>query len=193
MNQNQLVRLLTTLLRGRGRSQWSLVVVGIVVAYLFLQPILSERFGISAPSFDLPTSQAPSTQREIPTTIKVPGSKTSTPSSNDAGEQTLLDAFEQRKSDVMVEVTATVKKVLPDDNVGSRHQKAILLLPSGHTVLLAHNIDLADKVPFRQGDQIRVCGEYEYTDQGGVIHWTHHDPRRRRRDGWIQFDGVTFK
>ena len=93
----------------------------------------------------------------------------------------------------MVSCTAVVKKNLPDDNVGSRHQKMILRLPSGHTVLLAHNIDLAKRVPADEGDTLEVRGEYEYSEQGGVLHWTHHDPAGRHEDGWIRHDGVTYE
>jgi hypothetical protein len=93
----------------------------------------------------------------------------------------------------MVTLHAVVKKNLPDDNVGSRHQKMILELPSRHTVLLAHNIDLAKRVPARQGDTIRVKGEYEYSEQGGVLHWTHLDPAGRHEGGWIEHDGQRYQ
>ena len=37
-------------------------------------------------------------------------------------------------------------ETLPDDNKGTRHQRFILKLSSGQTLLVAHNIDLADKI-----------------------------------------------
>ena len=46
----------------------------------------------------------------------------------------------------MVEATGVVEKVLPDDTEGSPHQKFIVRLPTGHTVLIAHNIELAPRV-----------------------------------------------
>ncbi|MCA9264727.1 MAG: DUF3465 domain-containing protein [Planctomycetales bacterium] len=112
---------------------------------------------------------------------------------SNVGERAILDAFDNRQSNVQAEFTATVVKNLPDDNEGSRHQKMILALPSGHTVLLAHNIDLADRVPARPGDRIEVSGEYEFSEMGGVIHWTHHDPSGRHPDGWIRHDGQTYQ
>jgi hypothetical protein len=102
-------------------------------------------------------------------------------------------AFKAEKSDVMVECTATVKKVLPDDNETPRHQRLIVILRNDHTVLIAHNIDLAERVPIKVGEKLRFRGEYEWNQEGGVIHWTHHDPGDRREGGWIEHDGVRYE
>jgi hypothetical protein len=187
MNNRQVFRLIETLMRNKGskKSKLLISVIVLIVGYAVLQPVLEEQFGISLPK--LPETQRSETQRDHSTGG---GYRTDAAA---AGEQAVLDAFDARSSDVIVQVLATVKKNLPDDNVGSRHQKMILLLPSGHSVLLAHNIDLADRVPTAEGDTIEVKGEYEYSEQGGVLHWTHHDPRGRHADGWIKHDGVTYK
>ena len=84
-------------------------------------------------------------------------------------------------------------RILPDDNVGSRHQRFIVTLESGHTVLLSHNIDLAPRVPLAQGDRVVFRGEYEWNERGGVVHWTHHDPGGRRPGGWIRHRGETYR
>ncbi len=87
-----------------------------------------------------------------------------------------------------------VVKILPDDNQGSRHQRFILRLSSGQTVLVAHNIDLAPKVaPLAQGDSVEFKGEYIWTKKGGTVHWTHHDPAGRHPGGWLKRDGYTFQ
>jgi hypothetical protein len=99
-------------------------------------------------------------------------------------------AFEAGQSDVWVESDAIVERVLPDDTRGSRHQRIIVRIPSGRTVLIAHNIDLAPRVePLDPGDRLRFRGEYEWNDKGGVVHWTHHDPSGRRAGGWIEAGG----
>ena len=63
-----------------------------------------------------------------------------------SAEQILQQAFENQKSDIQVKGAGTVLKTLPDDNQGTRHQRFILKLSSGQTLLVAHNIDLADKI-----------------------------------------------
>ena len=98
--------------------------------------------------------------------------------------------FNNRRSDEIVEIEARVARLLPDDNEGSRHQKFIVELESGHTVLVSHNIDLAPRIDaLRRGDRVRIKGEYEWTERGGVIHWTHRDPSGRHVAGWIEHQG----
>lgn len=109
------------------------------------------------------------------------------------GEQEVRELFESQRSGDMVVVAGVVDGVLSDDNVGSRHQRFIVRLESGHTLLIAHNIDLARRVPLRIGDQVRVHGEYEWNAQGGVLHWTHDDPDGDRQGGWIEWDGDRYR
>ncbi|WP_188151398.1 DUF3465 domain-containing protein [Teredinibacter waterburyi] len=104
------------------------------------------------------------------------------------------EAYEKRLSDVQVIGVGRVVKLLPDDNKGSRHQKFILKLSSGITVLVAHNIDLAKRLNLlKVNDTLEFFGEYEWNDRGGVVHWTHHDPSARHIDGWLKHDGVVYK
>jgi len=102
-------------------------------------------------------------------------------------------AHQQRRSGITVEGSGRVERVLPDDREGSHHQRFILRLASRHTVLIAHNIDLAKRVPISPGDSVTVHGEYEYNEKGGVIHWTHHDPEGKRPGGWIRFDSREYR
>jgi hypothetical protein len=69
-----------------------------------------------------------------------------------------------------------VRRLLTDDNEGSRHQRFILQLPDRATLLVAHNIDLAKRVPLGMGDRIKFRGMYVWNVVGGVVIWTHHDP-----------------
>ena len=101
--------------------------------------------------------------------------------------------YERRRSGEMVEISASVDRLLADDNDGSRHQRFIVKLASGHTLLVAHNIDLAARVPLTVGARVRMRGEYEWNEQGGVVHWTHHDPQGTREGGWIDFGGERYR
>jgi len=110
-----------------------------------------------------------------------------------AGAEALERAYQQRQSDVMLEVEATVDRILADDEEGRRHQRFIIALPGGRTVLVAHNIDLAPRVPLAAGDAVTVRGEYEWNEKGGVLHWTHHDPDGRHDPGWIEHAGRRYQ
>ena len=100
----------------------------------------------------------------------------------------------ERRSSTQVRGVGTVIRVLSDDNDGSRHQRFILRIPSGESLLIAHNIDLAPRVPgLNVGDTVAFYGEYEWNDRGGVIHWTHHDPRGRHVGGWVEHDGRRYQ
>jgi hypothetical protein len=106
----------------------------------------------------------------------------------------LQAAFERQQSNVQVQSTGEVSRVLADDNDGSRHQRIILRLPSGDTVLIAHNIDLAPRVEgLRPGDRVAFYGEYEWNPQGGVVHWTHRDPSGRHVAGWLEVGGRRYQ
>ena len=102
----------------------------------------------------------------------------------------IAEAFRSHASNVQVSGVGVVKRLLPDDNDGSRHQRFILELSDGQTVLISHNIDLAARLgSLDRGDTVAFFGEYEWNANGGVIHWTHHDPARQHVDGWLKHDG----
>ena len=101
---------------------------------------------------------------------------------------------QQQQSDVQIEVMGKVIKLLRDDLDGSRHQKFIIKLADGRTILIAHNIDLAPRIDdLNKGDSVTIYGEYEWNQKGGVIHWTHHDPAKRHPDGWIKHQGKLYQ
>ena len=109
------------------------------------------------------------------------------------GAQLIDQAFRDHRSDVLVETGGRVIKAPPDDNEGSRHQRFIVRLANQRTVLIAHNIDLAPRVPLRKGDELSFKGEYEWNERGGVVHWTHKDPRKRHAGGWIRHKGKVYE
>lgn len=109
-------------------------------------------------------------------------------------EQALEHVFVNRLSDQQVAGEGTVVKLLADDDHGSRHQHFILRLASGRTLLISHNIDLAPRIDsLRVGDAVAFYGEYEWNAKGGVVHWTHHDPRGQHAAGWLKHAGRIYQ
>jgi len=109
-------------------------------------------------------------------------------------ESSLQEAFDKRQSDIQVAGEGIVTKILADDRDGSRHQRFILRLATGQTVLVAHNIDLAPRIGgLRTGDRVAFYGEYEWNQKGGVIHWTHRDPAGRHTAGWLKHGGALYQ
>ena len=103
-------------------------------------------------------------------------------------------AYHEKRSDVQVQGIAKVIKVLSDDTKGSRHQRFLLKLPSNLTILVAHNIDLSKKIEdLKVGDEVEFYGEYEWNNKGGVLHWTHHDPKKKHIDGWLKHKGIVYQ
>jgi hypothetical protein len=120
-----------------------------------------------------------------------PGVASAAPGNDDA---VLEKAFASRTSSHQLAGQGTVVKLLPDDTNGSRHQRFIVRLDSGQTLLVSHNIDLAQRIDsLRAGDTVAFYGEYEWNPKGGVIHWTHHDPQGSHPAGWLKHEGQTYQ
>ena len=117
------------------------------------------------------------------------------PRASSATNSAISTAYHQHMSDLIVEGTGTVERLLSDDNIGSRHQRFIVRLSPAHTVLVSHNIDLAPYIKdMREGDEVSFKGEYEWNELGGIVHWTHLDPRGNDHpDGWIDYRGDRYE
>ncbi len=123
-----------------------------------------------------------------------PTTTTTAPADRAGAEDALARAFRERLDDVPVRGEGEVVKVLADDHDGSRHQRFLLRLASGQTLLIAHNIDLAPRLPgLAAGDRVGFHGEYVWNHQGGLVHWTHHDPAGRHQGGWLEYQGRRYQ
>ncbi len=125
--------------------------------------------------------------------LAAPAPETGSADTGDTGATAVAEAFREHRSGVMVEASGTVERLLADDREGSRHQRMIVRLADGQTVLVSHNIDLAPRVPASPGDRLDFRGQYEWNDRGGVVHWTHADPQGRRPGGWLRHGGRTYR
>ena len=99
----------------------------------------------------------------------------------------MTDVYGKRHSGEWIEDTGFVSRLLSDDNDGSRHQRFVITIRGGQTLLIAHNIDLAPRIPLGLRDRVNFRGMYEYNDLGGLVHWTHHDPLGVEDGGYVRY------
>lgn len=103
-------------------------------------------------------------------------------------------ALTREASGEWMHLQGKVDRILEDDDNGSRHQRFIVRMDDGHTVLVAHNIDVAPRLQdLRVGEALMLRGEYQWNERGGVLHWTHHDPHGGRRGGYIERMGKRYE
>lgn len=114
-------------------------------------------------------------------------------SPDNLGASSIEELYDNRQSGVMVKFEGQIIKVLSDDNDGSRHQRFIVKISDRHTVLIAHNIDVAPRVPIQANRNISIYGQYEWNEKGGVVHWTHADSYGTHEGGWIEFQGKVYQ
>ena len=126
--------------------------------------------------------------------ISIPAIPFSVSSSSSNSDSVLQNAYNNRESNLQIKGKGVVIRMLSDDLQGSRHQRFILQLDNGQTLLISHNIDLAPRINgLKSDDIVEFYGEYEWNSKGGVIHWTHHDPSKRHLAGWLKHEGRTYQ
>jgi hypothetical protein len=104
-------------------------------------------------------------------------------------------AYAEKRSNVEVTAQGAVTSVLADDSGPSGvHQRFIIRLAgSTQTVLVDNNVTIGQRAPVLPGNGVSVHGEYVWNDQGGLIHFTHHDPAHTHEGGWIEVGGVRYQ
>jgi hypothetical protein len=112
---------------------------------------------------------------------------------NDAA---VCDAYRSGRSRVEVVADGTVTRVLGSQSGRySPHEGFLMKLDSNCDVVVRveANEDFTGTFPIAEGDRAVVKGEYEFYPRGGVIHWTHHDPRGFHEAGFIEIRGKTYQ
>jgi hypothetical protein len=99
--------------------------------------------------------------------------------------------YTKRDDGRWIEVTGFVRRLFSADD-GSLHQRFVIDIGDGQTLLIAHNLDLAKRVPLGIGDRVQVRGMYEWNELGGLVHWTHDDPHGSEEGGWIRYRRKMF-
>jgi hypothetical protein len=110
------------------------------------------------------------------------------------GNATVERAYAQHLSNIEVTVQGSVTRLLADDLGPSGTHQRFIVRASGstQTLLIDNNVDIGKRVPVAAGDDLVIHGEYVWNDQGGLIHFTHHDPAHTHEDGWIELKGVRY-
>ena len=105
----------------------------------------------------------------------------------------MIQSFGKREDGDWVEARGQVRRLLADDeDDGESHQRFVVTLPGGQTLLIAHNTEVAERIPLGLADRVRFRGLYVYNDSGGVVHFTHRDPHGREAGGWVEFRGKRY-
>lgn len=110
-------------------------------------------------------------------------------------DRVLCDAYSAGRSHVEVVADGTVTRVLGvQQGRVSPHEGFLFRPASGCTITIRveANTDFTGPIPIAPGDRVTVKGEYEYYPLGGVIHWTHRDPRGRHEGGYIETGGKLY-
>jgi hypothetical protein len=117
------------------------------------------------------------------------------PAATAADNAAVKAAFERRAENVELTASGAIDRVLSDqDGPSGRHERFIVRLPDvGMTVLVEHNLSIAPRVPVAVGEPIVVHGEYVWNAQGGLLHFTHHDPDRSHEGGYIMYGGRRYE
>jgi hypothetical protein len=145
--------------------------------------------------FDHAAARVPPEATVAPDSSVAAGSRsTQPPAARECDGDTLAAAYRKHQSRVEVCGHGVIAKVLRDDTQGIRHQRFVVRLPPGQTVLIAYNFDLAPRIDgLRTGSPVEFVGEYEWNGQGGVVHWTHRDPGGHHSPGWIRYEGKQYQ
>jgi hypothetical protein len=103
-------------------------------------------------------------------------------------------AYANHDSGIEITVKGNITEILSDDTLGDKHQRFIIQMSNSQTIVITHNIDIAPRVAgITVGSLVYAHGEYIWNNQGGIIHWTHHDPAGVHENGWIVFGDKKYQ
>lgn len=109
------------------------------------------------------------------------------------GDIQIVQAVSSRQSQFYVEgAELVVTNVLPDDTDGLPHQKWEARLSDGSIIMVVYNSNMGERIPVEIGATFSVGGQFIWTADGGLVHWVHSDPKHKRPDGYVMFNGVVY-
>ena len=118
--------------------------------------------------------------------------------SDTSSNAAVYDAWRFHRSRVEVTASGAVARVLGAREGRSGAHLGFLLHLAGSegrglTVRVEDNLDLTGPIPLSEGEFATVRGEYVYDPRGGLIHYTHRDPRGRHDAGYVQAGGRIYQ
>lgn len=110
----------------------------------------------------------------------------------------VYDAWRAGRSHIEVTAGGSVARIL-GTRVGpsGTHLGFLVHLSGGEgrglTIRVEDNVDLTGPIPLREGENVEVRGEYIFDPRGGLVHYTHRDPRGRHPAGYVLADGKFYR
>jgi hypothetical protein len=110
----------------------------------------------------------------------------------------VYSAWSEHRSHIEVTASGSVAHVLGTRAGPSGEHEGFLLhlrgaAGRGLTVRVEDNTDLTGPIPLQAGSDVEVRGEYIYDSRGGLIHYTHRDPRLRHPAGYVRVEGKVYQ
>ena len=109
------------------------------------------------------------------------------------GVHVIEQAFYEKRSDIMVEVSGEVVRAIRPVRGNESYQEFQMRLPNGQLLLVVHDAGLGDRVPLKAHDAVTVRGSYQWTELGGAIYGTQRDSSLKRLHGWIMHKGKKYQ
>ena len=113
-----------------------------------------------------------------------------------ADNKRICGAYAGQLTDGEVVGEGTVHGILGTRRGPSGEHEGFLLQLDGDCDLVLKvetNTDITGPVPLHEGERVTVKGVYIFNAMGGLIHWTHHDPRGRHDNGYVLADGKLYQ
>lgn len=119
-------------------------------------------------------------------------------SQGDAHNAAVYDAWRAARSHVEVTAEGTIARVLGTRAGPSGAHEGFLLHLAGAggrglTVRVEDNVALTGAIPLAEGEHVEVRGEYIFDARGGIVHYTHRDPRGRHAAGYVLAGGKLYQ
>lgn len=110
----------------------------------------------------------------------------------------VYSAWSAHRSHLELTATGSVARDLGTRRGPSGNHEGFLVHLSGAgghglTIRVEANVDITGPIPIAEGAPVRVRGEYIYDPRGGLVHWTHRDPRMRHEAGFVEIGGHTYQ